>query len=68
MGNNIAKDVDCDVTMSNDVAKYKYYAIILHNGIAMNFFMYYYAQLGYCTFFSKLFQIVHKTLKATWNQ
>ncbi len=29
-----AKDIHCDITMSNDVAMCTYHAITLHNGIA----------------------------------
>ncbi len=38
MGNDIARDIHCDVTMSNDVAMCIYHAITMHNDVAMNLF------------------------------
>ncbi len=43
MGNNIARDIHCDVTMSNEVAIYAY--ITMYDNVVMNLFMYYYAYL-----------------------
>ncbi len=37
MGNDVARDIHCDVTMSNDVAVYTY-GITMHNDSAMNIF------------------------------
>ncbi len=37
MGNDIARDIHYDVTMSYDVAICTYHAITMHNGIAMSF-------------------------------
>ncbi len=40
MGNDIARDIHCDITMSNDIAMCTYYGITIHNDIAMNLFYY----------------------------
>ncbi len=38
MGNDIARDVHCDVTIHNDIAVCTYYVITIHNDFAMNLF------------------------------
>ncbi len=48
MGNDVARDVHCDVIMSNDVAICTYHDITMHNDITTNIF--------YCVF-SALFLI-----------
>ncbi len=50
MGNEIArdgvaKDIHCNITMSNDVTMYTYHEIIMHNDFAMNLFYYIYSLL-----------------------
>ncbi len=39
-GNDIAKDIVCDVIMGNAIAIYTYYDITMHNDIVMNLFSY----------------------------
>ncbi len=39
IGNDVARDIHCDVTMSNDVAMCKYHVyhdITMHNDVAIN--------------------------------
>ncbi len=36
MGNDVAKDIYCDVTISNSVAMYTYHDITMHDGIDMS--------------------------------
>ncbi len=38
LGNDVARDIHCDITMSNDVAMYIYNGITMHNDVAMNLF------------------------------
>ncbi len=45
MGNDIARDIYCDVTMINDVAMCTYHGITMHNDIAMNLFCYVFSTL-----------------------
>ncbi len=45
MSNDIARDIHCDVTMSNDVAMCKYHGITMHNDIGMNLFYYVFSAL-----------------------
>ncbi len=40
MGNDVARDIHCDVTMSNDLTMSTYHGITIHNDIAMNLFYY----------------------------
>ncbi len=40
MGNDVARDVHYDVTMSNDVSIYTYHGIAMHNDVVMNIFCY----------------------------
>ncbi len=40
MGNDVTRDILCDVTMSKDIAMCTYHGITMHNGIAMNLFFY----------------------------
>ncbi len=42
MGNDVTRDILCDVTMSKDIAMCTYHGITMHNGIAMNLFVMYY--------------------------
>ncbi len=44
MGNDIARDVHCEITMSNDVAMCTY-GITMHNDVAMNLFYYVFSAL-----------------------
>ncbi len=45
MGNDVARDINCDVTMSNDIATCTYHGITLHNNISMNIFYYVFSAL-----------------------
>ncbi len=45
MGNDIARDIYCDITMSNDVSMCTYHDIIMHNDVAMNLFYYVFSAL-----------------------
>ncbi len=58
MGNNIARDIHCDITMGNDIAMFTYHGITMHNNIAMNLFYY---------VFSALCQIM-MLLRVVWNK
>ncbi len=40
MANYFARDIYCDVTMSNDSTMCTYHGITMHNNIAMNLFYY----------------------------
>ncbi len=40
VGNDIARDMHCDVTMGNDIAMCTYHGITMHNDFAMNLFCY----------------------------
>ncbi len=44
-GNDMASDIHCDVTMSNDVAMCIYRGITMHRGIAMDLFYYVFSAL-----------------------
>ncbi len=57
MGNNVARDIHCDVRISNDITMCtsQYITTLLWT----SFVMYYYAYWWYCCFTSKLFTIVH---------
>ncbi len=45
MGNDIAWDIHCDITMSNDVAMCPYHGITMHNDVAMKLFYYVFSAL-----------------------
>ncbi len=38
MANVVARDINCDSTMSNDIAMCIYHGITMHNDVAMNLF------------------------------
>ncbi len=58
MGNDIARDIHCDVTMSNDVAICIYHDIIMHNDITMNLLYYVFSAL--CLFMILLWVVCNK--------
>ncbi len=35
MGNDVARDIHCDITMGNDIAQFVSYVITMHNDVAM---------------------------------
>ncbi len=39
IGNNVARDIHCDVTMSNSIAICTYHGITMHNDVTMNLFI-----------------------------
>ncbi len=45
MGNDIARDIHCDATMSNGFAMCTYHGITMQNDIAMNLFYYVFSAL-----------------------
>ncbi len=45
-GNDVARDIHYDVTMSNDVAMCTYHDITMHNDIAMSLFYYVFSALS----------------------
>ncbi len=45
MGNEFARDVLCDATMSNDIAMCTYHGITMHNDVAMDIFYYVFSAL-----------------------
>ncbi len=54
----IARDIHCDVTMSNDVAMCTYHGITMHNDVAVNLFYYVFSAL--CLIMIKLWVICNK--------
>ncbi len=45
MGNDVARDIHCDVKTSNDVAMCTYHGITMHDDVAMNIFYYVFSAL-----------------------
>ncbi len=45
MGNEVARDIHCDITMSNYLAICTYHGITMHNDVAMNLFYYLFSAL-----------------------
>ncbi len=45
MGNYVARDIYCDVTMNNGVGMFTYHGITMHYDIAMNLFYYVFSAL-----------------------
>ncbi len=40
VSNDVARNINCDVTMSNSIVMCTYHGITMHNDIAMNLFYY----------------------------
>ncbi len=40
MSNDVTRDIHCDVTMSHDIDMCTYHGISMHNNVAMNLFYY----------------------------
>ncbi len=59
IGNDVARDVHCDIIMGHDVAIGTYHDVTMHTDVELaSLFMYYYTQLWYFYFLSKIFKNV----------
>ncbi len=45
IGNDVAREINCDITISKDIAICSYHCLIMHNGVAMNHVHYVFSDL-----------------------